>query len=172
MPQRRVVRDKIVLWPSLAEAWWIALLPLPPLGFAVWMAVRGEFATAAVFFVLFALLGGFAVSLLSPRSTSIELRRDGIEMRVMGKRARRFLWSDIEGFARTGGKGGAAVGWLVREGTDGRRSDVGRRLLGADVALPAYVCGDLGEMESLLRAAQAAALDGTWPAFLEAQCAR
>jgi hypothetical protein len=169
MPQQRVEREKIVVWPSLAEAWWIALLPLPPLGFAIWMAVRGEYVVAVIFAAAFLGLGGFAWSLLSRRSTSLELRRDGIEMRIMGKRARRFLWTDIEGFARAGGPGGASVGWLLRAGSDGRRSETGRRLSGADVALPAYLCGDPAKIEALLGAARAAALGGTWPAFLDAQ---
>lgn len=169
MPQRRVEREKIVLWPSIREAWWIVLLPLPPLGFALWIAVRGQFGVAAIFALCFALLVGFAYSLLSRRSTSIELRGDGIEMRVMGRRARRTRWADIEGIARVSGKGGASVGWLVRPGTPGRRSEAGRRLVGADVTVPSYLCGDPEKAAALLHAAQAAALGGTWPAFLEAQ---
>jgi hypothetical protein len=65
------------------------------------------------------------------------------------------------------GKGGASVGWLLRAGVPGRRSDVGRRLVGADVTLPSYLAGDAPATEQLLRAAQAAALSGAWPAFLE-----
>lgn len=169
MPQQCVERDKIVVWPSLAEAWWIALLPLPPLGVAIWMAARHEWAVAAIFAAAFAFVLVFAYSLLSRRFTSLELRRDGIEMRLMGKRARRFLWADIEGFARVSGPGGASVGWLLRPGSDERRSDTRRRLAGADVALPAYLGGDAAKVEALLGAARAAALGGTWSEFLEAQ---
>jgi hypothetical protein len=166
MPQHRVEREKIVLWPRLGDAWWVAPLPLPALGFAVWMAARGEWAVAALLFGCFALLGGLVYAVLSPRATSLELRRDGIEMRVMGRRARRFLWSDIEDFARVSGKGGASVGWLLREGVPGRRSEAGRQLVGADITLPVYLCGEPGETETLLRAARAAALGDAWPAFL------
>jgi hypothetical protein len=169
MPNRRVEREKIVLWPSLAEAWWISLLPLPPLGFSAWLAAEGRWAVAALFLAAFLLLVGFAYSLLSPGGTSLELRRDGIEMRVMGRRTRRFLWSDIEGFAPVSAKGGASVGWLLRAGVPGRRSEAGRRLVGADIALPAFLAGDADATAALLRTAHAAALADGWPAFLEAQ---
>jgi hypothetical protein len=169
MPKRRIEREKIVLWPSLGEAWWIALLPLPPFGFALWMAARGQWGVAAIFLAAFLLLAGFAYSLLSRRATSIELRQDGIEMRVMGRRARLFRWADIEGFAEVSGKGGASVGWLLREGVPGRRSGSGRLLVGADVTMPSYLCGEPAKTAALLGAARAAAGAGGWTAFVERQ---
>ncbi|MCW5773242.1 MAG: hypothetical protein KIT16_16500 [Rhodospirillaceae bacterium] len=169
MPNRRVEHDKIRIWPSLGEAWWLAILPLPPLGFAIWLGFKGEAAPTVVMAIMFVFIVAFVATLLSPRATSLELRADGIEARTMGWRARRFLWRDIEAILRLKGRGGETVGWQVRRHTVGRRSDAGRRLVGADVVLPAYLCSKAAALESLLKAAQAAALAGRWADFVAAE---
>jgi hypothetical protein len=166
MPNRSVERETIRLWANLAEAWWVALLPAPPLVFAAWLAAEGEAVPAFVMAVMFVFVAAFVFALLSPRATSIALGADGIELRSMGWRARVFLWRDIERFVRLSGRGGETLGWLVRRNTPGRRSDTGRRMVGADIVLPSYLCGRAAALEALLFKAQSAALNGRWAEFI------